>query len=285
VKWRSPGQSRLTCEVEIATLPTVARNDGTFNKPAREGEVIKKADFTYFLVDESDVNGNSVKFSADESRHILKVCRLQNGDVILATDGAGKLLKVTIESTSKSRVTGKVVASQIEERPRKSCHLAIPIAASQKMDWVIEKCTEIGIDKFHFFACERAMGKPPGSKRIERARRIAAAAIKQSMRTYVPAFESHDGILSLSESFGLYDLVVYGHFDITIGPLSKVVSSRDFERILVLVGPESGFSDSELQILQRAGAVPSRYGDHRLRMETAAVVLPALIIDSLLAQK
>jgi len=67
---------------------------------------IKKADFTYFIVDDSGISGDSVSFSDDESRHILKVCRMQVGDTIFATDGAGKLMKITIESTSKSRVYG-----------------------------------------------------------------------------------------------------------------------------------------------------------------------------------
>jgi len=245
-----------------------------------KGLTIRKADFTYFLVNEVDIHDDEVTFSTDESRHITKVCRMKCGDTLFATNGDGRLLEVRIESITKGGVLGQIVRATTQERPAKLCHLAMPIAVSQKTDWVIEKCTELGVDKFHIFSSEHSTSKSSGSKRFDRCKRIALSAIKQSMRTFSPSFEPHDSVASLTRVFADYSLVAYGHFDENTGTLSQLLASDRFDRILVLVGPEAGFTDGEIQILKSAGAVAVRYGNHRLRMETAAVILPALVIES-----
>ncbi|MBU1319844.1 MAG: 16S rRNA (uracil(1498)-N(3))-methyltransferase [candidate division Zixibacteria bacterium] len=241
---------------------------------------IRKADFTYFLVSEADIHGDEVTFSADESRHITKVCRMKAGDTLSATDGEGRLLEVRIESITKTGVIGQIVRATTQELPTKLCHLAMPIAVSQKTDWVIEKCTELGVDRFHIFSSEHSTSKSSGSKRLDRCRRVALSAIKQSMRRHAPNFEQHESVASLTRVFADYSLVAYGHFDEDTDTLSQLLASDKFDRILVLVGPEAGFTDEEIQILKSAGAVAVRYGNHRLRMETAAIVLPTLVIES-----
>jgi len=241
----------------------------------------KKADFTYFLVSDKQILGGKVIFSAEESRHIVKVCRIESGDTILATDGKGCLYKIKVESTTKSEVGGTIVETINYDPPDRYCHLAMPLATVSKTDWVIEKCTEIGITGFHYFVSEKSTGKSPTSIRVDRFRRVALSAIKQSMRTFVPTFELHNDLNALSKVFEQYNLVIWGHLDKNAAQIGDLLSSAEFQRILVIVGPEAGFSGPELTLMKQAGAIPIRYGEHRLRMETAAVVLPALVMDSL----
>ncbi len=245
-----------------------------------EGLIIKKSEFTYFFLHQEDAIGDRATFSAEESRHLTKVCRVKVGDIISATDGNGRVHKIEIEDASKTSVAGKIADTVTESPLPIQCDLAIPAVSAQKIDWVIEKCTELGVSAFHLFACERSTGRQIRENRIERCRRIAVSAIKQSMRAFLPQFYSYGDLKSLAGVFSRYDLVLYGHLDEDSQELQVALSSNANKTTLVLVGPEAGFTEAETRTLNDAGAVPVSYGEHRLRMETAAVILPAFVLES-----
>ncbi len=205
---------------------------------------------------------------------------MQVGDIISATDGNGRVYRIEINDVSKTSVAGKITDTVAESPSAIQCDLAIPAASAQKTDWVIEKCTELGVSAFHLFACERSTGRRIRGNRIERSRRIAVSAIKQSMRTFLPQFYSYDNLKLLAEVFSRYDLVLYGHLDEGSQELQAALDSHTYKTALVLVGPEAGFTDGETRLLKNAGAVPVSYGEHRLRMETAAIILPAFVLES-----
>ena len=205
---------------------------------------------------------------------------MQVGDAISATDGSGHLYKIEIDDVSKASVAGKITDTISESRSGIRCDLAIPSASAQKTDWIIEKCTELGVSSFHLFACDRSTGRQVRENRIERYRRIAVSAIKQSMRASLPQFCSHENLKSLAELFSRYDLVLYGHLAEGSQEIQAALDSHTFKTALVLVGPEAGFTDGETRLLEDAGAVPVGYGEHRLRMETAAIILPSFVLES-----
>jgi 16S rRNA (uracil1498-N3)-methyltransferase len=205
---------------------------------------------------------------------------VQVGDTISATDGNGRVYKIEIDDVSKTSVAGKIADTVTESPSAIQCDLAIPAASAQKTDWVIEKCTELGVSAFHLFACERSTGRRIRENRIERSKRIAVSAIKQSMRAFLPQFYSYEHLKSLAELFSRYDLALYGHLDEGSQELRAALDSHTYKTALVLVGPEAGFTEAETRTLNDAGAVPVSYGEHRLRMETAAVILPAFVIES-----
>jgi len=245
-----------------------------------EGLIIKKAEFTYFFLEKGGVAGDRATFSSAESRHLTKVCRAHVGDSVSATDGNGRVYEITIDDISKESVAGKITDAVTHDPPATRCDLAMPVASAPKTDWVIEKCTELGVHAFHLFACHRSTGRRAGDSRIERYQRVAISAIKQSMRAILPQFRSYDGLGSLAGIFSDYDLVLYGHLDSGSRKLSALLNSCTFKTALVLVGPEAGFTDDETRLLNDSGAVPVSYGEHRLRMETAAIILPAFVIES-----
>ena len=245
-----------------------------------EGLIIKKTEFTYFYLDQGCVVGNRATFSAEETRHLIKVCRVQAGDAISATDGNGCVYTIEIDDVSKTAVAGRITDMVTLDREATQCDLAVPAASAQKTDWVIEKCTELGVSAFHLFACDRSTGRRIRENRIERCRRIAVSAIKQSMRAFLPQFFSYEDLKSLAELFSRYDLVLYGHLAEGSQELRKALDSHTFKTALVLVGPEAGFTDGETRLLEDASAVPVSYGEHRLRMETAAIILAAFVLES-----
>ncbi len=246
-----------------------------------EGLIIKRSEFTYFFLSRGSVVGNSVAFSDVESRHIVKVCRVSEGDLILATDGQGHVFRIRVTDISKMSVSGTIVDTVSYDRPRVRCDLAVPITTVQKTDWVIEKCTEIGVRAFHLFLCDRAAARTIRESRADRFNRIAVSAIKQSMRAFLPEFHSYSDLRSLTGLFQQYGMVIFGHLGGGSRGLRSVLSSTHSGSALVLAGPEAGFSDGEIELLIAAGATPVSFGKHRLRMETAALVLSAMVIESL----
>jgi 16S rRNA (uracil1498-N3)-methyltransferase len=242
--------------------------------------------FTYFYLDSRSISGEHVEFSEEESRHMKKVCRVSEGDVVHATDGCGHVYRVTVHSAAKRTLVGRIDEQTHVPIGGQSCHLAFPITGEQKMDWVIEKCTELGISRFLVFSCERSIGSGAGSRKRDRHMRIACAAMKQSMRAYLPEFEYLDGIGALIEKFGVYQNVLLGHLGDSSRNLTEVAvklsdAACESMNALVVVGPESGFTQPESSMLTAAGALPVVFGRHRLRMETAAVVLSAAVIQCL----
>ena len=219
-----------------------------------------------------------MSFSSEESKHITKVCRIRQGEKIHATDGEGHLYKIKIDSCDESKIEGVIERIETVEPPETCCHLAIPLTSGQKADWVVEKCTELGVSEFHFFVSDKSKGKLVRKNRVERFNRLTVAAIKQSMRTVLPKLNIHDDLKSLMKIFSLYDLVLFGHLDHRTESIQDILLSREFKSVLVLIGPEAGFTEEELNLLKNAGAVAVRYGDHRLRMETAAVALSTIAL-------
>lgn len=244
-----------------------------------EGLIIKKAEFTYFFLDRGSVVGERAAFSAAESRHLLKVCRARVGDLIYATDGEGRVYRIQIDDISKGLVAGRIWTMTAYRMKGVRCELAVPIASQQKTDWVIEKGTELGVVAFHLFACDKSISEEVSQGRIERLRRIAVSAIKQSMRYFLPDFYVHNDLKSLVSAFGNFGLVLYGDLGGRSRELRSIIESSDFESILIVVGPEPGFTVEEKTLLEKAGAIPASCGENRLRMETAAIVLPALVTE------
>lgn len=211
----------------------------------------------------------------------MKVSRLKGGDSLNATDGQGNHYFLQIESAKLNSVTARVVEKKKIDQPPFTCSLAIPVSTGQKLDMIVEKGTELGIGKFILFESARAKSQSPPVKKIDRLERITAAAIKQSMRTRLPRIERVGTFESLMAVLKTYDLILFGD----IGDSSRHVRSTIFEMkpksTLIIVGPESGFTDDETSMLAESGAFGVRIGDHRLRMETAAISLSAIVIDSL----
>lgn len=249
-----------------------------------EGLIIKKAEFTYFFLDKSSIVGSRATFSPEESRHLVTVCRAAVGDLVSATDGDGAVYQIEIDDVSKAAVAGRITDTTRHDRPDAGCQLAVPIASQQKVDWIVEKCTELGVAAIHLFTSDKSVAKRITQTRIKRLHRLAVSAIKQSMRSFLPRFHTYDDLKSLVGAFGDFDLVVYGDLGDHSRGLRSAIESSDAGSVLIVVGPEPGFTAEERFLLEDAGAVPVTYGNHRLRMETAAVVLPALVMELLRAR-
>lgn len=209
-------------------------------------------------------------FDSEESKHIIRVLRLKNGDLIHLTDGAGKLFigKIVDDNPKKCSV---IISDHVIETPRHSCNLHIAVAPTKnlsRLEWFVEKATEIGISEITPMTSDHSERE---NFKIERLERIAISAIKQSKQVWLPAIKGitsfGDVLKSIPPGEGFIAYVDEGN---NLGLLQDVYISG--KNVTILIGPEGDFSKSEINAAMQAGVVPISLGKNRLRTETAALV-------------
>lgn len=218
-----------------------------------------------------DISSPYITLDAEESRHCVKVMRLREGDTLEVVDGCGRLCHCSVVRPDAS---GCVVAvERCEENYRVRpfrLHLAVaPTKNTARIEWLVEKAVEIGVDEITPIVCDHS---ERNIQKVERLHKIAVSAMKQSQRAMLPAL--HDAV-DLRSFVGRYAadratvrMVCYCEGDQRV-PLSSVYSAGS--DAVVLIGPEGDFSKEEIGMTIAAGFAPITLGDTRLRTETAAL--------------
>ncbi|MCX6281580.1 MAG: 16S rRNA (uracil(1498)-N(3))-methyltransferase [Bacteroidetes bacterium] len=220
------------------------------------------------------IEDDLIRLDEDESRHCIKVLRLGKNDTIYITDGEGHLFEACISDIDSGRVLAKILkTSESPELRGFRLHIAIaPTKNSDRLEWFLEKATEIGIDEITPVFCTHS---ERNRINIERARKILISAVKQSLKTRLPR---------LNEGISYKDFIVKPH------PGRKLIAScisgseqqiqyacAKGDEVVVLIGPEGDFTDSEIQTAIKAGFVQVSLGESRLRTETAGVYVTAAV--------
>jgi len=239
---------------------------------------------TNFIVDTKTINNNSLSLSETESHHLLKVFRAKQGDIFHAIDGSGKKYRAVINTISSKKVTADIISTvRLENEPLVKLSLAVGISRPAKIDYIVEKGTEIGVNRFYFFTSEKTLIEDkldsPAIRKISRWNKLAQSAAKQSLRTVIPEIlpPVHlDRILALA---GDYQLALIADMNTAPSSISDLMADSPRE-ILLLIGPESGLSESEISRAINAGFKAIKLGPRRLRVETAAVVSAALVMST-----
>jgi 16S rRNA (uracil1498-N3)-methyltransferase len=222
------------------------------------------------------VREGRIYFPKDESAHIVSSLRLGRGDTVTATDGGGRLIEAEIEGTGGKLVVARVI--RIEETAPPDITLALfqGIVRPRRMELVIEKCVELGLNAFSPVFTERSMERDAVG-RLERWNKIALEAMKQSLRVYAtevrPPVSFGD---ALREVAGL-DRVLVAHEQAAGDALREGDLDMGRGSVGLFVGPEGGFSNAEIEALRERGARTFGLGEARLKSETAAIAAVAII--------
>ncbi len=215
------------------------------------------------------ISGNSIVLPEDESKHCVRVLRLGIGDIIHIVDGQGALLTCSITDAHPKRCAVEVTSAQHEFGKRNfNLHIAIaPTKNIDRFEWFLEKATEIGIDEITPLLCEHSERK---SVNLDRMERVVTAAMKQSIKAYMPKLNPLTPFNDLvNNSSYSHNLIAYcGDFN---EPHAKTLIEKG-NSILFLIGPEGDFSPAELDLAQQNGFLTTGLGPSRLRTETAGVV-------------
>jgi 16S rRNA (uracil1498-N3)-methyltransferase len=220
--------------------------------------------------------GSVVELSAEESHHVARVLRLRAGERIRLFDGVDTEWEAVIEDSSPG-----VVRVRLEEEcrepvePRLEVSLFQGLCRSDRMEQVIQRCTEIGVAAIHPVGTRRAEGGPPGPKRLRRWRRIAVEAAKQSGRRRVPTVEPCDGP-PLTDGDDLLAILLDPAGETP--PLGEILAGRPVRRVWLAVGPESGLDPEEVSLWCATGWRRAGLGPRTLRAETAGPVAASIVL-------
>ena len=205
--------------------------------------------------------------SEEESRHCVRVLRMREGEEIIITDGAGKLFYGRIR-----RADPKACLIDLEREEEKETtkdfhiHIALaPVKNTDRIEWFLEKATEIGIDEVSFLICKNSERSKINTERL---RKVAISAMKQSLRTRLPIINSQNKFFDFIRNVRDQGRFIAVSSDIKTH-LLNAASGR--QSCCILIGPEGGFSEEEITEAQKYGFVPVSLGAYRLRAETAAL--------------
>ena len=216
-----------------------------------------------------ELSGNSYSLDESESKHCIRVLRLEQGHEIILVDGRGGFFTAQIVDPNPKRCTVKVIKSESNFGLRSfQVHIAIaPTKNIERIEWFLEKATEIGINQITPLLCRFSERKDIKNDRLEK---VMVSAMKQSLKAYLPHLNPLTKFNDfISQPFEGQKFIA--HCDVQHRDLLKkmIIPHQNY---LILIGPEGDFSTEEINIAIEAGFLPVSLGDSRLRTETAGVV-------------
>lgn len=223
----------------------------------------------FFYVPNVQDNG---ELPEEEAMHALRVLRLKSGDEIMLTDGIGNFYKAEITVAATRKCVFKLLET-IPQTPiwRGHLHLVVsPTKMMERMEWLVEKATEIGFDRISFINCDNSERRVIKVKRLEK---IAVSAMKQSRKAWKPIIDeivSFDELVAESTEGLRYIAHCYEEIK-KVDLFNQLSISDKDEDVIVFIGPEGDFSLSEVRKAIDAGFVSVSLGESRLRTETAAL--------------
>ncbi|WP_234572541.1 RsmE family RNA methyltransferase [Rhodohalobacter sp. 614A] len=220
-----------------------------------------------FFTDSKDIQPKSLIVRGQEADHITKVLRHSIGDTVFVTDGRGNCYKCQINDLKKSTVFLDINDTKKEpvKKPQVTLCLGV-IKKRDRLEFAVEKAVELGVSKFILFKGEHSQ---KGNVREDRLESTAIAAMKQSLRFYLPEIIIEE---SLEDAVSTHS----GDCKIIVADETIDDSNQEFnesQEYFLIVGPEGGFSNSERDFLKTIKADYYSLGEKRLRAETAAIVM------------
>jgi 16S rRNA (uracil1498-N3)-methyltransferase len=204
----------------------------------------------------------------EESKHCTRVLRLENGIEVLLIDGKGGLYSATIKEAHPKRTILQINSATSSFNKRNHyLHIAVaPTKNIERMEWFLEKATEIGIDEISFIICMRSERK---EAKVERLNKIITSAIKQSIKAYHPVLnEPLSYNQFLTKPFEGQKFIAHCEKSDKTTLKSELVTQGKY---LVLIGPEGDFTQKEIDDALDNGFKAITLGESRLRAETAAL--------------
>jgi len=216
-----------------------------------------------------DIASADYILNEEESRHCMKVLRLSIGDVVHLIDGKGGLYEAEIVLESKRNVTLRVLHTTSEYQKRNhSLHIAVaPTKNIDRLEWFLEKATEIGIDQITPVICERSERKIVKEDRLNK---VITSAVKQSLQAYHP--ELHEAVSFkefITKQTADYKMIAHCVDGEPRNFISQITEPG--KSYLILIGPEGDFTPNEIELALQNDFKPLTLGNTRLRTETAAL--------------
>lgn len=220
-----------------------------------------------------DQSASQFVFSVEESKHLVKVLRKKEGDLVNITNGKGYLFEAKIIIADVKKCTAEIIDTDKKHQKMHWFHLVVaPTKMNDRFEWFLEKATEIGVNEITPIICDNSERK---IIKVERMEKVILSAMKQSLQAFLPKLNApvtykefitnqHKGLLFIAHCADGEKLDLK----------RRVAPDKD---VTILIGPEGDFSKKEIKLAYESGFLPVSLGDNRLRTETAAIVACTMV--------
>jgi 16S rRNA (uracil1498-N3)-methyltransferase len=234
-----------------------------------------------FFISPDQIHGRHITVSGEDVRHIAMVLRMKPGEILVLCDGKGMEYTATIEKVGRAEIVAGIVNEKKREISSPHVTLGQGLPKFDKMDWIVQKATELGVSSIVPLITERTIVKiKDEEKRIVRWQKICREAAMQSDRIDIPtvchiqSFQDY-----LSPLAPVSDTLLLLPWEEGTQPIREVFKSHlGVQNIVVLIGPEGGFSATEAELATTNGFYPVSLGPNILRTETAAIATLSMVL-------
>jgi 16S rRNA (uracil1498-N3)-methyltransferase len=230
----------------------------------------------FFYTEPISSTDNIVVLNEENSKHIVQVLRMQNGKQIKLTDGFGNIFLAEITDAHKKKCTVKIIERAKHGSPvNKVCVAVSPVKNNSRLEWFLEKATEIGVSEIVLLMCERTEKQ---NLRLDRMKGILISAMLQSQQAWLPILKEPKKYAAYIKEVKTQNKFIAHCEEENKQSLKSFISTfQPFNSSTVLIGPEGDFTPQEIALALENNFTPVALGDTRLRTETAALVAATLL--------
>lgn len=227
----------------------------------------------HFFINSKSVDGEKIEFSEDY-KHLVKALRLRTGEKLLLIDENGIQYETRVNEIKPESIVAEIEKSYPSTRELGfELHLAQSPLRSDAQNLVVEKATELGVHTLHpVYTDNCALAKDVIKKKFEKWQKIMVESSKQCERAKIPTCAPMTTLEEVIKEFDRVIAFCERHTEFPLKDYLRTNPIKRGEKVLVIVGPEGGFSEREFEFFDRAGIVKASLGDLILRAETAVIV-------------
>ena len=235
----------------------------------------------FFYVSSDSIDEDRITISGEQSRHLALVRRAQVGDIIHVSNGQGLVMDVLVESVASSSSSGTITKRTEVAKPLFEVTVLQGLAKGSKVDLVVQKLVEIGVDRICVFDAGRSVphwDERKKAKALDRWNTVALEAARQSHRAWLPSIS---GPADRTEALHFIEscdtsLIAHGSGDASLKEVLERLAQET--SLAIVVGPEGGLTDEEVEFFRQSGGKVVSLGSQVLRTETAALVVTSVVM-------
>ena len=233
-----------------------------------------------FYINKSDITENTAIITGEEAQHISRVLRMKKGDSVTLCDGEGFFYEAVLSDFSDKSVTADILSSRrAETEPKVQITIFQGVPKNPKLETIVQKATEIV--RIVPMDTVRAVAKLDKAAKVDRLRKIAREAAKQSKRGIVPYVNDSVSFKDAVKMAAEADLAIIPYEEETEVSLKKALSGKSPETVSIMIGPEGGFEKQEISLALENGITSVTLGKRILRTETAPLAVSAAVLYEL----
>jgi 16S rRNA (uracil1498-N3)-methyltransferase len=234
----------------------------------------------HFYVKPDDIKGQSFSISGEQAHYIVNVRRFKSDDEIMIFDGLGNSYKAQVTSINKNGILGKIISSSYKI-PKFKAHLYTAIPKGDRFEWMIEKCAEIGVFEITPISTKRSVSTNFSKNKSHRYEKISISASSQCARNDIMKINEPLDFKSACKDAAvdktLINILTWESENHIL--LRELFKSSSYDGANIFIGPEGGFENEEIEFAKSLGIRTISLGKNILRVETAAIVASALVLN------